>query len=184
MIAYDDGRRRRSGRRNQPLVDVLEAVRGVHELVVTQLDDSLRLMGGAHGPPMLVDINRRLLEQALLNLIFHAHDRRASNPGTIRLDVARIGARATPGANPHESADASYARLRVTDDGPELSADDRASLFEPGAAGEVRGLAVACIIVQEAGGAVTAEHGPDGTSISVFLPIVPSLVRAPGSRQE
>ena len=185
MIAHDDGRRRRPSRRDTPLVDAVEAVRAVHRLVIDLMADSLTLRCETSGVPMLVDIDRRPLEQALLNLIFHAHDRRPGGQGRIWLEVARIGAgaRATPGPSPQEPPDGCYARLRVTGEGPELSEHDRAGLVAPCAGGQVPGLAVACAIVREAGGQVTVEQRPDGTSISVFLPIVRPPAHAPGTRQ-
>ncbi len=183
MLPPDDARRRRPSRRSQPLVDAADAVRGVHRLVTDLLEHSLTLRCETPGEPLLVDIDRRPLEQVLLNLIFHAQDRCGVASSTIWLDAARVEVRATPGANPNEPPPGGYARLRVTDNGPTLSERDRASLFEPGVSGEVRGLAVAYTIVRDAGGLVAVEQRQRGTSISVFLPIVQTRAPAPGTRQ-
>jgi two-component system NtrC family sensor kinase len=116
-----------------------------------ELADSLPLTCG--------DSNQ--IKQVLINLILNAAEALASGGGTITLRTAHNGQEAC---------------LSVTDDGPGISPQHRARLFEPLFTTKTRGLglglAISQEIVQRHGGSISAHSTlGQGTTFTAFLPV-------------
>jgi signal transduction histidine kinase len=160
----------------------VQAVRSVHRLVRALFGEQVAVDCDAAGPAVLVEVGARPLEQLLLNVIFHAHDRTPTT-GSIRLHVHRV--EALPAVEPGQASPTrpGYVQVRVTDDGLPLSPDETAHLFDPGPNGEGRGLNVARTIVQEADGVIIATPSGDGLTVSVFLPVAEQPLQPPGIRR-
>jgi len=132
---------------------------------------TLALAAAGPGPTALGD--PVLIEWALEAVIKNAIDAVSGRGGRIDVTVDALG---------------TAARVSVHDDGPGLSAEVRARLFEPGmstkAGGWGIGLALARRIVeQQHGGRVSYQPGADGAG-SVFVlefPLAPPLP-GPGTR--
>jgi signal transduction histidine kinase len=109
---------------------------------------------------------------------------------TLSLDPVRIGevlsnvvsnaVRVTPSGGSvtvsAERADGHNVSIRVTDTGPGIEPAIRDHLFErfvkgSGSGGAGLGLAIARTLVEAQGGSISADTGPDGTTISIVLPV-------------
>ena len=139
--------------------------------------DALRIYDGTSGgraaletmiAPDLADvrIGREDVARVVLNLVENARDALlAGDGGTVRVEVHPADlASGAPGVE-----------LRVADDGPGISADTRARLFEPyfstKTSGTGLGLSIVQKIVQDCGGRILVESEPaEGTVFRVLLP--------------
>jgi two-component system nitrogen regulation sensor histidine kinase NtrY len=114
----------------------------------------------ARGPMAICD--RRLLRQALTNLLQNAADAVAMREGAGRIALA-------------VSAEGAEVRVSVTDDGIGLPQDDRARLTEPYVThkpkGTGLGLAIVKKIMEDHGGRVTLDDRPDGPGAVATLVI-------------
>jgi len=181
MLSFEDRTPRRPDLRLAP-VDAVEVVRSVQRLMRDAIRPSVTFECQTPGPAALVNIGRRRLEQVLLNVAFHAHDRCAEQ-GWMRLDVA-VTAAPIPGAPlEQEVSSSTYVLLRASDSGPLLTDDERLTLVDVRTQGQRTGLGVACAIVRQAGGLVTADQSAGNLSVNVFLPVVASAERVEGTRQ-
>jgi signal transduction histidine kinase len=137
------------------------------------LDDAVAILGprlassGARverpprDPSLRVRADRRLLVQALVNLLKNAIEAAPGAPG-IAIEVE-------PGAR------GASCRLVVRDDGPGIPADTLPRLFEPGTTtkgpGRGRGLAIVRQSIAAQGGAVEARNRPEGgAEFAIRLP--------------
>ncbi len=116
-------------------------------------------------PALRAVCDRRLIGQALTNLLQNAADSVAMRPGAknVTLHVSMLGTDAV---------------LSVTDDGVGLPEQDRARLTEPYVThkpkGTGLGLAIVRKIMEDHGGRLELEQAPDGTGAVVSL-ILPAL---------
>ena len=111
-----------------------------------------------------VNADRDQLRRALLNLAQNALDATAPSSGRVRVSV---------------TAEDTWARLGVRDDGPGLTEEQRTNLFVPGfttkARGSGLGLTLVERIVTDHGGTLEVESAPgQGTSFVLHLPRVPA----------
>jgi PAS domain S-box-containing protein len=120
--------------------------------------------------------DRSRLEQLLLNLVLNARDA-IDGPGVVRLetDEISIDERAANGDLPTGP----YQRIVVADDGRGIAARDLERVFEPffttkaDGLGTGLGLYTSRQIAEQAGGSLTVESGPGGTTFTVLLPAAP-----------
>ncbi|HET6381563.1 MAG TPA: HAMP domain-containing sensor histidine kinase [candidate division Zixibacteria bacterium] len=131
------------------------------EPVAVLRDQELRVDLPNQAVPVRGD--RRRLEQALLNLLSNAQ--KFGPPGsTVRVSVV---------------ADEDHARISVRDEGPGISAEDQARLFErffvgggDRSGGVGLGLPTALAIAQAHGGTIEVESAPGaGSTFSLLLPL-------------
>jgi signal transduction histidine kinase len=113
--------------------------------------------------PLMIDADRRRLEQALLNLLSNAN--KFGPPGSVvGLTLGRVGGKA---------------RFEVRDSGPGISAEDQARLFERFFVGEGDrsggvglGLPTALAIAQAHGGSIEVDSAPGaGSRFSLVVPL-------------
>ena len=118
------------------------------------------------------------LHQLLLNLVGNASEAIGSEPGTITVSLSdqELGASACQSLFPSQQLEpGEYVTLEVRDDGPGISQETVASIFEAGVSskGEGRGLGLATVrdIVRSMGGGLTLHSQPGhGTAFKLFFP--------------
>lgn len=128
-----------------------------------------------------VRMSRHAIVQVMLNLLLNAGEAMAGE-GTIRISASVSEARG--------DADLPDVILRVCDDGPGLSPEVAARVFEPSVStkgpGRGLGLAIVARLVRLAGGRVAAHSEPGaGTAFTLVLPVATSLdaqAEVPGGR--
>lgn len=126
-----------------------------------------------HSIDLVVEIPQRLpparvpavaLTQIIFNLVQNAGQALTGVPGArVRIRAERV-------------RDAEQIRLVVQDNGPAMTRDSLRRVFEPHYAPRERpasglGLPLVRTLVQHAGGEITADSGPEGTTFTVTLPI-------------
>ncbi len=123
--------------------------------------------------PLLVEIDREGLEQALLNVVVNARDA-MPNGGRLTLEVA-------PGSGDLEGMSAasrhSTVHIRVTDSGSGMSRDTQSRMFEPFFSTKETniglGLTAVYGIIKQHGGQVDVSSRPGkGTRVVLTLPLV------------
>ncbi len=143
------------------LFDLREVVQHVVSL---HADDTVALGVSAPDVPIEIRADRDQLTQVLLNLVQNASDaasaRRGASGGHVVIHLDRVEG---------------GARLRVDDDGPGITPEDRLRVFEPyfttKAMGTGLGLAIVHRIVGDHGGSIDVCDGIDGGArFEVFLP--------------
>ncbi len=111
----------------------------------------------------LVEMDRRHMRQALLNLVLNA------------LQALRPGGRVTVTAIAESGRDQEFVCIAVADDGPGIPADLRATIFEPffttKASGTGLGLAIVKRIVDAHDGAISFESGDRGSTFFIRIPV-------------
>ncbi len=195
-------------------LDLAEAL-GDFEVLLRRLlreDVALRTHYGRDIPQVRVD--RGLLENAVMNLVVNARDAIRSGAGAIGPDAVSPDA-ASPGAmspgpmsqaglitlsarrvSPSEAArlglgdpaDGDMALIEVADNGPGMTPEVMAKIFDPfyttKLPGEGTGLGLATVygVVKQAGGWVVADSAPgQGARLRIFLPayLAPPALRPP-----
>ncbi|HQT64135.1 MAG: two-component sensor histidine kinase [Acidocella sp. 20-57-95] len=117
------------------------------------------------GPDLRAMCDRRLIGQALTNLLQNAVDAVAMRPGAHQVKLQLF-------------AEAGNAVLRVIDDGIGLPETDRAKLMEPYVTHKTKGtglgLAIVRKIMEDHGGQLTLDAAPDGfgAMVSLVLPLL------------
>jgi len=191
-----------SGKRASAIVaDLLTVARGVantrdnsnlNDLITSQLDapetkELLALYQGiecrVHLDPQVLNISCSPvhIQKCVMNLVINAMQA-LDGTGEVTLSTLICGldeAQALEkGLIPGE-----YVVFQVTDNGPEISKKDMGHIFEPfyikkvmGKKGTGLGLAVTWNIMQEHGGAVQVESGPEGTTFCLYLPATEKAV--------
>jgi signal transduction histidine kinase len=114
--------------------------------------------------PVVAEVDRDLLRQALTNVVKNAHE-------------ALRGAEGTPEVTVTVSGDDDVATLWVDDNGPGIESNDRERVFEPYVTGKADGtglgLAIVKKVVLDHGGRIEVTESPlGGARFSVILPRV------------
>lgn len=136
------------------------------------------------GPPVQVRVDATALERVVVNLVLNARDAimdmrggRGTYPrkvGRIDLATARIGPGERPEAARGFMPAVPYAVLSVSDDGPGVSAEHAARIFEPyfttRPKGQGLGLSSAFGLVKQSGGFLLLEPSVRGARFAVYLP--------------
>lgn len=150
--------RRDSGERSsQPLAPVLRDSIAAVLLQSKQRDVQVSLTLGNGDKP--VAVNRAQLQQVFVNLIRNAVEA-APEQSSVSVNL---------------SHDQSSARVSIADAGPGVSAQDQPQLFQPffttKPQGVGLGLAISREIVEAHSGRIFFECGPEGTTVTVSLPV-------------
>ncbi len=163
----DFARRPQGDRHTQPLAPVINGVLRMLEPTARKTGVSLAAVLPEEVPP--VNCDRAQVEQVLLNLVMNAIQ---AMPDGGMVTVG-LSAEQDPGA-PDGSG---FLVLTVGDDGPGIDEAHRRQIFEPfyttKGAGKGTGLGLPIVqgIVEEYGGTIAVDSGPDrGTTFTIHLP--------------
>jgi signal transduction histidine kinase len=125
-------------------------------------------------PPVLADAHQ--LQQVFLNLLLNAEQALRGSAGrTLRVSAWAEGLASAPGT-PAREGDEEWVVARFFNDGPPIPPEALPHIFEPffttkgEEEGTGLGLPISLRIVQEHGGDLSAESGPEGTVFRVRLP--------------
>ena len=136
----------------------------------------LEMSLGVGLPPVLID--RRRLEQVLLNLVVNARDALAETGGRVTITSELAALEEGYAALHPDVVPGAYLQLSVADSGPGMSPETRTLAFEPffttKPRGEGTGLGLSTVygIVTQAGGAVRLDSAPGaGTTVRLYLPV-------------
>jgi two-component system cell cycle sensor histidine kinase/response regulator CckA len=176
-------------------LDLGEAL-GDFEVLLRRLlreDVVLQTHYGRDIPPVRLD--RGLLENAVMNLVVNARDAIRTGPGSGQGGLIALSARRVTPAEaarlgmPEPAAD-DMALIEVADDGPGMTPEVAANIFDPfyttKPVGEGTGLGLATVygVVKQAGGWVVADSAPGhGARLRIFLPafVAPPALQPPAS---
>jgi signal transduction histidine kinase len=141
--------------------DAAAEVRAVVRMLERSHRHAARLVAVVEERPLLVPLSSSTLTRVVVNLITNAVDALAAG-GTVQVLIAARDATAA---------------LEVADDGPGMSADVVARIFEPyfttKRTGTGLGLPSCRAIVERAGGAIEVDSAPGrGTRVRIALPLV------------
>ena len=184
---------RSSGVQRKP-TDLARMVVETRDLLRASLPASTRVEIEAEGDALVANVNAGQITQILLNLCLNANDALASEPGTIRIEIARVSPGADDfrlfhGAAPVEPPggriadgnlkdDRAYARITVTDTGVGMEASVLGRVFDPFFTTKQRGqgtglgLSVVHGIVMAYGGACVVTSRPlAGSAFVIYLPL-------------
>jgi PAS domain S-box-containing protein len=163
---------------NPRRVDLSDVVASFEGLLRRLIGEDIDLRVIRH-EPCLVRVDPSQLEQVVLNLAVNARDAMPDG-GALTLetgcsDLSDPGeAGFPPGLRPGQ-----YATLHVTDSGSGMDGDTRARIFEPffttKPAGKGTGLGLSTVygIISQSGGHIEVDSEPgDGTTFSIYLPLV------------
>jgi signal transduction histidine kinase len=136
-------------------------------------------------PSCLIDPAQ--LETAMLNLVINARDAMPEG-GAVRVETAPVSLSAATDDLPRGD----YVRLSVADTGVGMSPEVAARAFEPffttkeTGKGSGLGLSMVYGFAKQSAGALRIDSAPGrGTTVSLFLPVLPALARAQsGTEQE
>jgi len=152
----------------QPIIKLEDVGRVAREVLVLQQTARPQIVWHSDIPERgpMAPCDRRLLEQALTNLLLNAADAVAMREGAGRIEVA-----VQPGDDD--------IRIVVTDDGIGLPQEDRARLTEPYVThkpkGTGLGLAIVKKIMEDHGGRLMLDDRPDGPG-AVAVVVLPARV--------
>ncbi len=170
----------RQDRSRPEVFDINAFLRQLKELLGHALPASIDLVVVPADAPLPVHGDRSQLEQVLLNLCFNARDA-VESKGQIRLQASQQTVD-DPGRSPDPQLDAGeYVVITVEDDGHGIAADILPRIFDPffttkgAGSGTGLGLANSYSIIEQHDGTIAVDSTPgDGSSFSVYLPLVTS----------
>jgi signal transduction histidine kinase len=153
-------------RDNLAAVDVADIVRDVSELYEPAAEDRGLHLTTSAPPGLVIRCNRELIVQALSNLVDNAL--KYSPVGTTVTLAARLV---------HPARDQRQIEIAVSDEGPGIPAEDRASVLKRfvrldrgrGAPGSGLGLALVAAITQLHEAELTLDEGPNGRGLAVRI---------------
>jgi two-component system, NtrC family, sensor kinase len=163
----DFSRRRPAQRSAAPIDEISRAT--VRMLAPVAQKKAVALELAVREPGLLGQVDAVQIQQALTNLIMNAIQAVPSTSGHVEVECARGSA---------SGAHAACAQIRVSDDGPGITPEDRERVFEPFfttkdvGEGTGLGLAVAIGLVRENGGTIeVSERIGGGTVFCIVLPL-------------
>jgi two-component system C4-dicarboxylate transport sensor histidine kinase DctB len=143
--------------RQVPLRQVVDGALLLLRERIAQLDIDL-VLPPEHALDLIVRGEHVALEQVLVNLLQNAFDA-AGSGGKVAIEI---------------SEDGRFRRLSVTDNGPGISREQRASLFQPFATTKTDGLGLGLVISQDImrglGGELSEEPTPQGARFIMAIP--------------
>ena len=155
-------------------IEVNRFVAGALELLKRAAGEELAFSARYADESCGVDADRSQLTQVLLNLVLNARDAVGSD-GTVWLEIDAL--RLVDSASRPPLSPGNWVRISVLDDGPGVTAEDRARIFEPyfttkqSQDGTGLGLATVHGIVRRWGGEVLVSTRPEGGArFDVYLP--------------
>lgn len=156
-------------------LDLGEVVRSIESLLGRVIGVDVHLELDLAGGVPAVEVDRGLMEQAIVNLVVNARDAMPEG-GTIRLSTGTTTLTERTVAHGDLRA-GRYARLAIRDDGVGMEASVRERIFEPffttksADKGTGLGLSTTFGIIQKAGGLVQVESEPgQGACFTILLP--------------
>ncbi|MFT4048824.1 MAG: ATP-binding protein [Solirubrobacterales bacterium] len=159
--------------------DVVERVRAIAEMLGRVLGSSITVEIASDPELPKVFVDRRQLEQVLMNLGLNARDAMPDG-GTISITVGADEIDDEYVEDHPWSRAGSYVRITVADNGVGMDEQTLAQIFEPffttrsEDGGTGLGLSVTRAIVEQHGGLVSARSRPGaGSAVSVHLPALP-----------
>jgi signal transduction histidine kinase len=159
--------------------DVSERVRAIAEMLGRVLGGSIVVELATEPDLPQVFVDRRQLEQVLMNLGLNARDAMPDG-GRLTISVAADEIDAEYVEKHPWARAGNYVRITVSDDGSGMDAETLAQIFDPffttrtDTGGTGLGLSVTRAIVEQHGGLVRAASKPGaGTALSVYLPALP-----------
>ncbi|HEY0996818.1 MAG TPA: HAMP domain-containing sensor histidine kinase [Gemmatimonadaceae bacterium] len=153
---------------NNAPMDLGDVAREAVEMLMPAATAKLQVLEHASGRRVIVLGDAARIRQVLVNLVGNAV-KFTPERGTIGVVTRRVS-----------GADGAWGEVRVTDSGPGIPEEERASVFEPyyrsqstaKAPGIGLGLAIARSLVEQMGGALTIEDAPGGGStFTIRLPL-------------
>lgn len=146
-------------RRHDPVREPVPVAGLVHEVLdVRHAPDGVDVEVDVHDA-LVVDVDRRMARQALLNLVGNAFEAMTAAGGELRINAA---------------SDGGAVDVEVADTGPGIAPDVAKSLFEPfvttKASGVGLGLTVVRRFVDSHDGAIHVDTGDHGTTFHIRLP--------------
>lgn len=165
----------RRGRARKQSVELNGLIRGVIDLLApTARKQSVEVVWQPVEQSLTVDADPGQLQQVLLNLAMNGIQAMPGG-GVLELRLERVEQAVRPGGNAAEPG--AWCRIRVTDQGQGISAEDLPHIFDPFfttkevGQGTGLGLSIAYGIVEEHGGWLDVASTPgEGSLFSVYLP--------------
>ncbi len=169
-------------------LDLHEVIRNLLTMLTSLIGEHISVVLRLDSKPRWVKADPVQLDQVLLNLALNARDAMPQG-GTLTIETD-LGTPAESPAPRHGSAeDRTYVRLRVHDTGTGMDADTKAKIFDPffttkqEGRGTGLGLATVYGIVHQSGGSIKVDSAPGrGTTMTIYLPEVPTVAPAPVAR--
>jgi PAS domain S-box-containing protein len=164
-------------------LDVGEAVAGVLPLLRRLIGEDIAIV--AHADPDVPHVlaDRAQLEQVVMNLAVNARDAMPAG-GKLTLETTAVELTEPYADDRVRLEPGSYVRLRVSDTGVGIPADELEHIFEPfyttKEVGQGTGLGLATVfgIVEQSNGHVIVDSTPGaGTTFSVYLPVTDTKAR-------
>lgn len=155
-------------------------------LVQSSLPSAVTLSLDEDVPTMALRGNLGSLSQILINLVLNARDALDGAEGHISIGVDISDARSDKTLPIGGiSAGTKYAKIRVQDNGPGMSAETASQIFQPyfttkGRQGTGLGLATGAMQIRSIGGGIDLETAPgDGATFTLYWPLATLSVAAP-----
>ena len=172
------------------IIDFNAIVAEVEELLRTTIGEHVELVTRCATNLEHVLADRGQMEQVLLNLAVNARDAMPTG-GTLIIDTSNFSVDDAFAAADTRLQAGPYVRLRVVDTGSGMSRETIERAFEPFFStkpkekGSGLGLATVYGIVNQAGGMVDLESDlGTGTTITILLPTVASIIKQPDAPQQ
>ena len=163
--------------------DLRSVVRETERMIARLVGEHIRVLSDLTSELTVCLIDPSQVAQVLLNLAINGRDAMPSG-GTLRLEVQRV---TLDGASVNEHLELSwgaYAMIAVSDTGVGMPPEVAARAFEPFfttkpvGKGSGLGLSMCYGIVRQAGGRIAIYSEVDhGTTVRIYLPLVPELAR-------
>ena len=179
-------------------ISISDMIEEIYDMLKVSIPrkEALRLNLTHNLPPVLAD--RTQITQVLINLIQNASEAQELDSGCITISSGIVECSEEPACDDcviNRKVPGTYVYFAVSDDGPGISKDNLARIFEPFFStkftGRGLGLPTALGIVKEHRGTICAQSTPEkGTTFRVLLPAIeptetkPSPVTPPADRNK
>jgi two-component system cell cycle sensor histidine kinase/response regulator CckA len=166
----------RGGKYEVKPVDINELVRASSDMF-GRTRKEIRIHSKCQASPLVVEADRRQLEQVLLNMYINAWQAMPPNGGELYLET-KIVTMDEASCKTHQTKPGRYVKVSITDTGTGMSETIRLQIFDPffttkeKGRGTGLGLASAFGIIKNHGGMITvySEVG-HGTTFTIYLPV-------------
>ncbi|MEO6211846.1 MAG: ATP-binding protein [Gemmatimonadaceae bacterium] len=172
------------------IINPNDIVRHVERMLLRLMQHAARFQTDLTDTPMTIEIDPGQLEQALLNLAVNARDAIPTG-GLLRMRTRSVHVTERTMAERGVLVPGYYAAINVEDNGSGMNAEVRRRIFEPFfttkpiGSGTGLGLAMVLGVVQQAGGQIQVHSKQgEGTSITLFLPIVAGSAKQVAERPQ
>jgi PAS domain S-box-containing protein len=170
-------------RQNAPqkqTADIKPLIKEVLKLLRASLPSNIEIKQNLKGFSTIM-CDPTQIHQVVMNLCTNAGQSLMETGGRLTVTMRDVSAKEDPGVSKAGLSDGPYLKLQVSDTGKGIPPEVMDRIFDPffttkgRGSGSGMGLAVAHGIIENHGGAITAEAGPErGTVFTVYLPLVKS----------